>query len=198
MRAAIYTRVSTDDGRQTADNQRLELESFAAARGWQIVENYTDQMSGAKGRDQRAGYAQLFKDANQAKFDVVLVWALDRFTREGIGPALLAIEELEKQGIEFHSYTEPILQSTGPHSPIMRAMVAFIGDFERKRNTERIRAGVRRAQAAGIHCGRTRNAAIRAKVQELRASGKTLRQIATLTGIAHPTVCRYLKEKKAA
>lgn len=198
MRAAIYARVSTDDGRQTVDNQIGELRTYAAHKQWHVVSEYTDQASGAKGKEKRPGFAQLFKDANRGKFDVVLVWSLDRFTREGIGPAVTSIAELKKQGVEFHSYTEPLLQTSGPHAELICALLAYFAQFERERIADRIRAGVRRAQEQGKHCGRTRDESSRTKVLQLRAEGKSLTQISTLAGVAQSTVCRILRENKAA
>ena len=55
-RVAIYTRVSTSDGQQTTENQLRDLHLTAERMGWNIVAHYSDQgISGAKGRDQRAG-----------------------------------------------------------------------------------------------------------------------------------------------
>ena len=48
-----------------------------------IHDEYMDDESGTKGKRERSGFARLFEDASKRKFDVVLVWSLDRFTREG-------------------------------------------------------------------------------------------------------------------
>ena len=81
MRAAVYARVSTADGRQDTENQLAELRGFASRQGWQIMGAYIDHESG--GRADRAEFRRMFGDAAQRKFDLVLVWALDRLTREG-------------------------------------------------------------------------------------------------------------------
>jgi len=198
MKVALYTRVSTDDGRQTLENQEVELERFAAASGWEIVARYSDQASGGKGKKNRPGYRQLFEDANRRKFDVVLVWKLDRFTREGTLAALTAIAELAKCGVGFHSYTEPLMQTTGAAAELIVAMHSFFARYEHDLIAERIRAGIARAQAAGIHCGRRANGASRSTVLRLRGEGLSLNAIASQAGIHVSTVCRYLKETKAA
>ena len=91
MRAALYTRVSTKDGRQETANQLNQLREYCAHNGWPIVFEYEDHESGSKlGRPQ---FQRLMTDASQRRFDVVLFWALDRFTREG---ALATLQHLEQ------------------------------------------------------------------------------------------------------
>src|SRR4051812_8477198 len=76
-RAALYLRVSTVD--QHPETQLHDLRSLAAQRGFEIVAEYTDRISGAKAR--RPGLDSLIKDAGHGRFDVVLVWSFDRFAR---------------------------------------------------------------------------------------------------------------------
>ena len=78
--AAVYLRVSRDD--QTTENQRLVLEKVVEHRGWVIVQTYEDQgISGAKGRDQRPAFDTMLKDAVRRRFDVLMVWSIDRLGR---------------------------------------------------------------------------------------------------------------------
>lgn len=83
MTAAIYARVSTRDKGQTNDNQLLELRAFAGRLGYAVYQEYCDQESG--GTAERPAFQRLFADAHQRRFDVVLFWSLDRFSREGVG-----------------------------------------------------------------------------------------------------------------
>ena len=77
VRAAIYLRVSRDD--QTTENQRLVLARVAEHRGWLIVQTYEDQgISGAKGRDQRPAFDTMLKDAVRRRYDILMVWSIDR------------------------------------------------------------------------------------------------------------------------
>ncbi|MGA8194201.1 MAG: recombinase family protein [Acetobacteraceae bacterium] len=81
MRAALYLRVSTTDG-QTTENQRMALAKVAGHRGWEIVQTYEDTgISGAMGRDQRPAFNQMLKDAVRRRFDVLMVWSIDRLGR---------------------------------------------------------------------------------------------------------------------
>ena len=97
-RVALYTRVSTD--RQEAENQRRQLRAFVDGHeGWKLVEEYRDEESGATGS--RARFQALFEDAHQRKFEVVVFWALDRFSREGTRATINYLHELESYGVGF-------------------------------------------------------------------------------------------------
>ena len=79
-RAALYVRVSTD--RQTVENQIARLREIARGRGWQVVQTFSDVgISGAKSRNERPGFDQMLKHAQRHRFDVVMVWAIDRIGR---------------------------------------------------------------------------------------------------------------------
>ena len=73
------------------------------------MHEYVDHESGRKGAKDRKQFAALFEDAHKRKFDCVLFWALDRFTREGMVPTILHLQRLASYGVGFHSYTEPHL-----------------------------------------------------------------------------------------
>src|SRR5262249_30471193 len=86
MRIAIYARVSTDDKGQDPENQLRQLRQWCATAAHEIAHEYIDRESGRKGAKDRKQFAALFEDAHKRKFDCVLFWALDRFTREGMVP----------------------------------------------------------------------------------------------------------------
>src|ERR1700681_3136071 len=78
-RVGLYARVSTLN-HQDPQMQLAELREYARRRGWQIVEEFTDQgVSGCK--ESRPSLNRLMSDAKQRKFDAVVVWKLDRFAR---------------------------------------------------------------------------------------------------------------------
>ena len=79
MTAALYTRVSTRDKGQETANQLHELRKLCTAQGWTIVSEYEDHESG--GKADRSQFKAMMTDAAKRKFDVVLFWALDRFSR---------------------------------------------------------------------------------------------------------------------
>jgi len=106
MRVAIYARVSTDDKGQDPESQLRELRAWCANAGHSIVHEYIDRESGRKGVHKRRQFAALFEDAHRRKFDCVLFWALDRFSREGMVPTIMYLQRLASYGVSFHSYTE--------------------------------------------------------------------------------------------
>ena len=120
MKAAIYARVSTADGRQDAENQLTQLRQFAATQGWKIAVEYIDHESG--GKADRAEFKKLFVGASQRRFDVVLVWALDRFTREGVAETFQHIKRLTSHSVQFVSYTEEHFRTTGAAGELMIAV----------------------------------------------------------------------------
>src|SRR5215216_2248066 len=110
-RVAIYARVSKDDGSQDAENQLAELRQWCASAGHTIAAEYVDRMSGAKGEDERPQLSRLLQDAHKRRFDVVLCWALDRLSREGLAATIGYLQRLDNAGVVFHSYTEELLST---------------------------------------------------------------------------------------
>jgi DNA invertase Pin-like site-specific DNA recombinase len=104
MRIAIYSRVSTL--KQDTENQLVQLREFAAKQGWEIVAEYTDYESGAKA--ERAEFQRMFQDASRRKFDLVLFWALDRLSREGVLETLQHLNRLTSYGVGYRSHTADV------------------------------------------------------------------------------------------
>ena len=101
LRVALYGRVSTSNGHQDPEMQLRELRDYSSSRGWTIVEEFTDRgVSGSK--DSRPALNRLMADAGRRKFDIVLVWKLDRFGRS-VRHLVNALAELEALGIAFVS-----------------------------------------------------------------------------------------------
>ena len=190
MRTAIYARVSTVDGRQDTENQLAELRRFASTQGWQIEGEFIDHESG--GRTDRVEFRRMFADAAQRKFDSVLVWALDRLTREGVAETFVYIKRLTSHGVQFVSFTEDHFRTTGPAGELMIAVAAWIAKQERIRISERVRAGLTRAMAQGTRSGNPvgRPNAIfdRQRIAELRRQGRSWREIAMASNAGVTTV----------
>jgi DNA invertase Pin-like site-specific DNA recombinase len=187
-RAVLYLRVSSLD--QNPETQLHDLRQMAAQRGYQIVAEFTDKISGAKAR--RPGLDELLRDARRGRFDVVLVWASDRIARS-VKHFLDVLEELNRLNIEFVSFREQI--DTG--GPLGRAVVVIIGaiaELERNLILERVRAGMRRARLEGRHIGRTPLTLDHQAICRDRCRGQSLRQIAKGHRISTATVQRVLRE----
>jgi DNA invertase Pin-like site-specific DNA recombinase len=145
-RAALYVRVSTD--RQTVENQIAALTKVAEARGWQIVETFSDVgISGAKTREDRPGLDDLLKRAQRREFDVVMAWAIDRIGRSLID-LLNTIETLKAVGVDLY-LDQQAIDTTTPAGKLMLQMTGAFAEFERNMIQARIHAGLKRAVAAG-------------------------------------------------
>ena len=185
-RAALYMRVSTVD--QHPETQLYDLRQMAAQRGFDIVREITDKISGAKTR--RPGLDELMRDARHGKFDIVLVWACDRIARS-TRHFLELLDEFNRLNIEFVSFREQI--DTG--GPLGRAIVVIIGaiaELERSLIVERVRSGMRRARLEGRHIGRPALELDRDAICRDRCRGQTIGQIAREHRISRTTVHRVL------
>ncbi|SDY93941.1 recombinase family protein [Hymenobacter psychrophilus] len=188
MRAAIYARVSTKDKGQTNENQLRELRDFAQRLGYSIYKEYTDQESG--GNAERPQFQQLFADAHQRRFDVVLFWALDRFSREGVTETLNHLQRLTAAGVQFKSFTEQYLDSTGLFRDAIIGFLAAIAKQERVRFSERIKTGQARSSKKP---GRPALAPeVIAELRRLRSTGLSFKKIQAATGIPVATMHKYL------
>ena len=184
-RAALYLRVSTID--QHPETQLYDLRQMAAQRGYEIVQEYTDRISGAKAR--RPALDTMMHDARRGRFDAVLVWASRHF--------LEVLDELNRINVEFVSFREQI--DTG--GPLGRAIVVIIGaiaELERNLIVERVRAGMRRARLEGTHIGRPSLDIDREGILRDRQHGRSLGQIAREHRISRTTVHRVLNQQRAA
>ncbi|HTR35465.1 MAG TPA: recombinase family protein [Bryobacteraceae bacterium] len=200
MRTALYLRVSTKPaksrkptpGEQTVENQRIKLREFAKAMDWTIVAEYEDRESGAKAG--RPGFTALMDAAARREFDAVLVWSLDRFSREGIGKTCDHLKRLAGYRVAFRSYSEPFLDTTGDFGELVAAIFAFVASFERKRIIERTLAGMERARRQGKLIGRPRSEVDRDLVLRLHhQEGVSIRRIAKELKTSATTVHRLLK-----
>lgn len=173
---AIYARVSTRD-RQEAENQLREIRSYCKKQAWPVIREYIDRESG--GSATRPAFRRLFADAHQRKFDLILFWALDRFSREGVLKTLTYLHELESAGVEFKSYTERYIDSSGIFKEAILAILATLAKQERIRLSERVKAGLDRARAAGKRVGRPKlPAPLTNEIRRLYRSGLSKRAIA--------------------
>jgi DNA invertase Pin-like site-specific DNA recombinase len=192
VKVAIYARVSTRDKGQDNENQLRELRAFAERSGYTVCKEYTDQESG--GKADRAQFQQLFVDAHQRRFDVVLFWALDRFSREGATETLNHLQRLSLARVQFKSYTEQCLDSTGMFRDAIISILATIAKQERVRLGERTRAGLAKAVAKGKSLGRPSVDAEKLEhVRCLKASGSSNRAIAKALELSPSTVAKYLE-----
>jgi len=192
MRAAICSRVSTRDKGQEIANQVSQLEELCIAQGWELARQYVDHESGTK--PSRPQFQQMFREAAARKFELVVFWSLDRFTREGTLSTLKYLELLEHYGVHWRSLTEPWIDSAGPFRDVVVSVLASIAKQEQVRISERVRAGLIRARAHGTRSGnpigRPRLVFRRDEVVTLRNGGFSWGEIAKQLGISKTSARR--------
>jgi len=196
-RAAIYVRVSTD--KQSVDNQVRELTAIAERRGWQIVERYRDAgISGAKGRKERPGVDQMLNDAGKGRFDVVMVWAIDRLGRSLVD-LLTTIQHLEACKTDVF-IEQQNLDTTTPMGKLLFQITGAFAEFERHMIKQRVAIGIRRAREEGTKSGKPfgrpkldgkKEAAVR---KALTLGNKGILKIAAELGVGSGTVQRIKAE----
>ena len=186
MRVAIYARVSTRDKGQDPENQVHQLRAFAEQHGT-LNKVFTEEVSGDK--SDHSKFKQLLLEAYQKKFDLVVFWRLDRFSREGALPTLKYLKELRDHGVNYKSFTEPYLDSFGD---VIVSMLATIAAQDPIKISENAKASLAKKKAAGIQLGApVKSAAIIAQAQSLKAEGKSNGVIARTLGISPSTVAKY-------
>jgi len=184
-RVAIYGRVSTTNHGQDVSMQTRDLEQFAQARRWRLVDSYLDLgISGSK--DKRPELDRLMADAHRRKFDVVIVWKFDRFARS-VSHLLRALETFNALGISFVSLSEQ-MDTTTPAGKMVFTVLGAVAELERSLIAERVRAGLRNARAKGKMLGRPRVLVDVAQIARLRASGASWPSIARQLGVSVGTV----------
>lgn len=157
MRIAIYCRVSKDDGSQDPTNQLQPLRDFAKALNGEIVSEYTDLASGAK--SDREDFLRMLEDTDKRKFDLLLIWSLDRLSREGISNTLGYIDRFNRAGVGIKSLQESWLDTRDEGlGKLMIAIFSWVASQERKRIRERTLAGLAKAKANGKRLGRPNGA----------------------------------------
>jgi site-specific DNA recombinase len=148
VRVATYTRRSTDEENQpfTIEAQESKLDAYATSQdGWVIVARYTDDASGAK--LERPDLNRAIAAARAGKFDVLLVYRVDRFSRR-IRDLVVLLDELDQAGVVFRSATEPFDTST-PAGRMLVQMLGVFAEFEREMIIDRVVNGMERKAAKG-------------------------------------------------
>ena len=151
MKICIYSRVST--GEQDTRNQSTVLTDWATQHGYEVVKVYTEEESAWRNGHQRE-LAHLIADARKRKFQAVMVWALDRLSREGALAILSLVNKLSSYGVKVLSYQESWTEAPGEVAELLYALTGWVARMESQRRSERTKAGLARVKAQGKCLGR--------------------------------------------
>ena len=192
MKIALYVRTSTNDGRQSLENQIVPLKELASRLGGNIIHTYSDEASGAKG--DRKALQDMLDAAHRQEFDVLLLWSLDRLSREGIAKLFSYLERLKKLGIRVMSLQESWLDTQSPTSDLLISIFGWIAQQERRRIQERVHAGLAQARLKGKTLGRPKRPVDVTRARELISEGHSIRKVSAMMGVPRPTLHRYLSQ----
>jgi len=185
-RAAIYARVSTNNG-QDPEVQLAEIRQFCIRRGWITVKEYVDKgISGAK--EHRPALDNLLVDCRRRAVDCVVVYRYDRFARS-LRQLVNALEEFRALGIDFVSLHEGVDTST-PNGRLVFGIFASIAEFERELIRDRVKSGLALAKSRGNCLGRPRVIVDRLRIATLRNEGRSWAEICDVLGISKGTAQR--------
>ena len=192
LRVALYARVSTSGHGQDVDLQLDELRGAAKARGWKVTAEFADEgISGTK--TTRPGLDAMMEAARLGKLNVIAFYRLDRLGRS-LSHVIQVLDELASLKVDIVSLKDAAFDTTTSTGQLMIHILAAFAAFEVNVIRERVTAGVRRAQAKGIHCGRPRVELDVRPALALLQQGHGLKKIAGMLGVNRSTLRERLKE----
>jgi DNA invertase Pin-like site-specific DNA recombinase len=154
MKTGIYGRVSTSDKEQDPETQLMPLRDFCAAQVWEVFKEYVDHAP-ANDLLHRVKWREMLDDASKRRFDLLLVWRMDRAFRSVLDAAT-TLERLRTWGVGLRSYSEPWLDTTSPFGEALYYITVAYAQLERGILRERVKAGMDRARRQGKRIGRPR------------------------------------------
>lgn len=189
MKIGIYARISKESS--DLNNQLLLLREYCKSMNYTIYNEYTDVVSGASAN--RSEFNKMMSDASRHKFDMVLFYALDRFSREGARRTIYYLQMLDEYSVKYKSYTEQYIDSSGLFADVIIALLSTLAKQERIRISERVHAGLARAKQQGRVGGRPTLDFVKIeKIRKMKTSGRSIVAISKELKISRGTVYQYL------
>ena len=185
---ALYARVSTKT--QTTDTQEQDLRAWVERCGETVGIVYLDVVSGDA--DRRDALARLLVDAHARRFRRLRIWALDRLTREGGAEASRLLSRLRDAGVEVLSLNEPWLATSGPIGELLILIFGWVAAQEKRRISERVRAGIARVRRYNPRWGRISRSVDLDEVSSRRLCGESWTRIAEEMGISKTVILRAM------
>ena len=209
VRASIFARISTSDGRQTNERQLADLRSLCGQNNWAVIEEIAEEISGAKSQESREGLTRLIRLAKSGKIDKVVISEISRLGRK-VSDGIKVIEELNEAGVSIYIQNigmETLLSDGRPNymfKPILLTLMGF-AEMERELLRDRVRSGLENARRQGKTLGRPTGSTKTDKdllkqypsiVRDLK-SGLSIRKAAKLNDVS-PTTVQKVKSAMGA
>lgn len=199
-RLAIYYRVSTD--KQDLSSQKHAIEEWILTRKTRAIVTLELEDEGYSGKDSnRPSLKKLIRAAREKKIDTVVVYNLDRLSRDAT-TAIRLVLDFDDNDVAFVSVTQPVL-NLGHDAPFRRTMLAAfaeLGQLEREMIVARVKAGIEAARKRGVRLGAPRKLTDDqiAVAKVMRAEGKPYRHIAAFLGVSLGTIANLFSSKEKA
>ena len=152
-KCAIFVRTSTAE--QLVESQLADLRSYAAHRGWKVVNEIRLEGTSAYRGGMDALLARLVRESQRDGWSILLVHSLDRLSRRGVVQTVHAVTRLADAGIRLTSFREAdMIDLTTPHGELVLSVFAFLAKQESAIKSERAKRGIAQAKEKGVRVGR--------------------------------------------
>lgn len=189
LKIGIYARISKESSDST--NQLIVLRDYCQKMNYEIVNEYVDIVSGAS--NNKPEFNRMMIDASKRKFDMLLFFALDRFTREGTRQTINYLQRLDDFGVTYKSYSEQYIDSSGIFKDVIIALLSTLAKQERIRISERVKAGLEKSRQQGRVGGRPMLDEKKVeKIKKLKSEGMSIVTISKEIGVSRGSIYNYL------
>ena len=152
MNVVLYMRYSSDrQTEQSIEGQQRVCTEYCERQGYKIVGTYIDRaLSASKNTEKREDFLRMIKDSEKGNFNAVIVYKLDRFSRNRYDSAIYK-NKLKKNGVRVISATENI--SDTPEGVILESVLEGMAEFYSKELSQKVTRGMNETALKGNFCG---------------------------------------------
>lgn len=188
MRVGLYARLFNQ---VDVDNQLSDLRSYCSNNSFSSVIEYVDYQSNS-GRSGRVQFNKMMTDVANQSLDLIIFWRLDKLSLDGVAKTLRYLRFLQSYNVNFRSLNEPCIDSKTDYRDIMFSIIAVIANQEHIRISEKTKMGLQKARSLGSELGR-RKISLKTikKINDLKKSGLSIREVARQLQISHSTARKY-------
>ena len=190
MKVSILSRISTSE--QSNESGLEELRLICEKKGYNIVEEYVEVVSGSKGKDERKELQRMLSDCKKGKFEKLIVWELSRLGRS-LSHLVTTLQEMSDCGVDLYSVREGIDTST-QMGKTMFGLIGVFSEFELQVRKDRVQRGIDHYRKTHKNWGRRKsyNKVFEQKVIKLREQGLSFRKISSELDCSTSMVQRVL------
>lgn len=192
MKIAIYSRVSTDDKEQDPLRQVIKCRQYSQLHNHNIVYEILEYHKGDSSPFDRPK----FKTINLKDIDAIIVYSIDRLTREHPNKVMTLLNYFKDSGVLIISVTEPIFNMESEFSEPMQYFMSWWNNYFLKKLSRDVKTGLEKARAQGIVLGRPKKEIDCIKVIKLKNNNVSLRNIAKQLNTSLGSVQRCIKNYK--